>query len=621
MSINRYNLLTEPWLKVLNLQGETESVSLKELFQRAPEFLDLAGDMKTQDFAVLRILLAILHTVFSRFNAQGKVYEEIELDERLRQVRPVDEDDLDDYYDALMDTWEAIWQNKQFPTAVLKKYFDEWQDHFYLFSDEYPFMQVTEDELVEMDISYLKSTPLAEKITEIKLNEIEKRTGLTFMRLMNRTVTESEKTIDLFRPKSKDTVDNVNSEGELIRWLIMYHAYTGKADKAKFYAIGKNDKEVTKYEQVSGGWIFELSGIYLKGDSLFETLMLNFYLASDGGGNLGKIQSPCWEVSVKKFCQQYLSFNKKKNWFNEISQIDNIATLYTFYSRLIYLNPKMSIPGQGMILGVKLPGIRKQDNFIEPMTLWEFHDKNKFKGSFTPKKYDLEGSLWREFGLLADVNLDNSSDRKRLPGIIEWLAIIDQEINVKKKHIKLVAVGMENDGEHASYLPIQEIFDELNIAERVLMDFSDEGWLVRINNVVMETKNVVDNIYQNYLFKIASHRNLRKKRSNSNKNKKFAFDLFIENNLESAYSQMNQPFKQWLSSIKFTDSKDVKVIEWKKQCSKLITQEAKKILKSGTIKDFKLKTYTDKNGDECLSNIAIAYDQFEKQLNNKFMLS
>ena len=63
--MERYNLLDEKWISVLADNGE-KMVSLTELFEQAHELIGLAGDMKMQDFAVMRILLAVLHTVFSR---------------------------------------------------------------------------------------------------------------------------------------------------------------------------------------------------------------------------------------------------------------------------------------------------------------------------------------------------------------------------------------------------------------------------------------------------------------------------------------------------------------------------------------------------------------------------
>ncbi|MCT7839540.1 MAG: type I-E CRISPR-associated protein Cse1/CasA, partial [Lactobacillus iners] len=142
-----YNLIDEPWISVVvDYKGTTKLVGLKEFFEHAHEYIALAGDMPTQDFAVMRFLLAILHTVFSRYDAHGEAYEMIELNDRMQQIEKVDLEDEEDYEDALMETWKDLWNAKKFPEIVVK-YLDAWHDRFYLFDDKYPFYQVTKEEI------------------------------------------------------------------------------------------------------------------------------------------------------------------------------------------------------------------------------------------------------------------------------------------------------------------------------------------------------------------------------------------------------------------------------------------------------------------------------------------
>ncbi|WP_082810415.1 type I-E CRISPR-associated protein Cse1/CasA [Kocuria varians] len=60
MSDQTFNLLREPWIKVRHLDGAVSEVGLLELYERAEEFSDLAGESPTQDQAVFRLLEAIL---------------------------------------------------------------------------------------------------------------------------------------------------------------------------------------------------------------------------------------------------------------------------------------------------------------------------------------------------------------------------------------------------------------------------------------------------------------------------------------------------------------------------------------------------------------------------------
>ena len=56
-----FNLLTEPWIRVRLRDNTVREVSLTEALVSAQDYADLAGEMPTQNAAVLRLLLAPLH--------------------------------------------------------------------------------------------------------------------------------------------------------------------------------------------------------------------------------------------------------------------------------------------------------------------------------------------------------------------------------------------------------------------------------------------------------------------------------------------------------------------------------------------------------------------------------
>ena len=66
METMEFNLLREPWVRVRTQDGTIRTVSLTDALLHAHAYVDLAGEMPTQDAAMLRLLLAVLHTVFSR---------------------------------------------------------------------------------------------------------------------------------------------------------------------------------------------------------------------------------------------------------------------------------------------------------------------------------------------------------------------------------------------------------------------------------------------------------------------------------------------------------------------------------------------------------------------------
>ena len=103
MSDKEFNLLDERWIRVIDRNCKVVEVSLMEVFRDAHLYQDLCGELSTQDFAVMRVLLAILHTVFARYDINGNISR------------------LHDPDDAL-DRWEELWTKKKFPEEVIAAY-------------------------------------------------------------------------------------------------------------------------------------------------------------------------------------------------------------------------------------------------------------------------------------------------------------------------------------------------------------------------------------------------------------------------------------------------------------------------------------------------------------------
>ena len=121
-----FNLLDEPWVRVLCVDCTVREVSLTDALLYAHEYKGLAGELPTQDVAVLRLLLAVLHTVFSRVDVQG---ENAPIS---AGVEP----------DLALNRWESLWKLKHFPVQPITTYLEKWHERFWLFHPERPFWQV-----------------------------------------------------------------------------------------------------------------------------------------------------------------------------------------------------------------------------------------------------------------------------------------------------------------------------------------------------------------------------------------------------------------------------------------------------------------------------------------------
>lgn len=555
--MGEFNLLDEKWINVVtDYKGTTKPVGMKDFFENAHNYIALAGDTPTQDFAVMRFLLAVLHTVFSRYDADGNAYEMLEMNDRM-QPKEEPAEDLEEYEDLLMDTWKDLWNKGEFP-KVVNEYLEKWRDRFNLFDDKYPFYQVTEKEI---DVS---------KINKPAPSEVLGKN-------INRRISESANKIALFSPKySSDLNKEKMSQDEVARWLLTFQSYSGLSDKVIF---GKEKYKASK------GWLFDLGGVFLSSDNLFKTLLLNLQLKNF----TNKIQKPCWEFSPEEVVQKQMSFEP----------IDNIAELYTVWSRAVCIKDYSPENAFSMSI-VKLPEVIHEDQFLEPMTIWRYNTTGDNKEKFTPRKHQMNKSMWRSFGLITETESEENLDpknKKRKPGIIDWMNKISDFVD--DKIIKINSISMEDDGNATSWVPTNEVVDHLYIDEAVFNDLEKEGWIYRINKVVDMTKEVVEFIYKGFLNDINEIRNLESKD-------------FVNNGVELLYYEIDKPFRDWILSIDINDDKEKKITDWKNELSYLVFNQAEKIAKSSNSRDF-----IGISVDGTTKNIATAFNIFSARLNKK----
>ena len=86
-----FNLIDEPWIRVMDSNCNVSEVSLKDAILNAHNYKSLSGELPTQDIAVMRLMLAVLHTVYSRADENGNEspLEEDNEDEALYSPSPV----------------------------------------------------------------------------------------------------------------------------------------------------------------------------------------------------------------------------------------------------------------------------------------------------------------------------------------------------------------------------------------------------------------------------------------------------------------------------------------------------------------------------------------------------
>ena len=122
MREKEFCLLEEPWIRVLRQDCTVEEVSLVDALVRAHTFRALAGELPTQDAAMLRLLLAVLYAVFARTREAGGAEPLADADDALQR-------------------WQTLWEGGHFPEQPIRAYLEAYRERFYLFHPERPFWQ------------------------------------------------------------------------------------------------------------------------------------------------------------------------------------------------------------------------------------------------------------------------------------------------------------------------------------------------------------------------------------------------------------------------------------------------------------------------------------------------
>lgn len=556
MSENKFNLVTEPWIKVVDTEGQEQTVSLEKLFQNTASYQQLAGEMRSQDLAILRFLLSILTTVYSRYDDQNKPYDWIEIDKQTMQPVSINDEEYDseDIEDDLQITWRNLYQSGTF-SQIVTDYLKNNQDNFDLLNKEKPFYQVTREQ-------YDNLVPKDKSVSTGK--------GTVSVKQINRTISESNNKPDIFSPSSSQHKNDVSLDS-LARWLITYQNFTAVTDKTKV--------ESEEKFSVSRGWLYGLNPVFAEGNNLFETLLLNLVLIPQPRSiTKDKVnQKPVWEFSREDYIQ--LRIIEKFPY--------NIAQLYTTWSRVIHIEWEDDRP---LIFSAGLPKLDNEDAFLEQMTTWKPGKKGEGAKPNLRWLNSLGRAMWRNFGQYISIN-HQGGDLE--PGIVEWLHLLKKRKYISQDStIHLVTIGLINDGNATSQSPAAEFVDDMRINAAVLFDSNESKqryWPSRIEDTVLLTDKIGSYVWR-FGKNIANLRGLNDPGAYANKVSAVFF------------ARLNQPFNEWLASLTNNDERDAKVNEWKQTLRKITLTTASDLLSNATPQEIRGK---DDDGD--IKNIFIYY--------------
>jgi CRISPR system Cascade subunit CasA len=226
-----FDLIARPWILVRRPDGRVEEVGLEELFASTHEIATIVGEVPTQIFAFVRLLLAILHRAVDG---------------------PGDSQD-----------WSALWRATILPPAAIADYLGAFRERFDLLHPTRPFYQVADLRTAKNDVFGLERL-----IADVPTGE------------------------PFFTTRLKAGVDKI-SFAEAARWVVHCQAFDPSGIKSG--AVGDPRVKHGKGYPIGTGWAGSLGGIVVEGRTLRETLLLNLipddspYVRSSDG------DVPVWE--------------------------------------------------------------------------------------------------------------------------------------------------------------------------------------------------------------------------------------------------------------------------------------------------------------------------------------
>lgn len=543
-----FNLIDEPWIRVRDGTGAVREASLLELFSQAPRLKCLANDLPTQDFAILRVLLAILQ----------------------RAISPM-LDDLDEDAEPA-EVWGRLWEASELPMDAIEAYLAKWHDRFDLFDPEHPFMQV----------------PGLERANG---EQVDKEDHEPFLR---RLITDfpSRKNKRLFTNRVAESAARL-SYAEGARWLV--HVQSFDVSGPKNYVVGEPERYEKGGKTYPGGisWCGKIGCLYLEGNTLKQTLLLNFdpRAVDDSDGFYSDDDAPVWELPP---C------NPSEGHESRRYPPQGRAELYTWQTRWIRLSAEDDYVTNAVIgSGDKIADADGDLYPLENMTIWSLTSGSNSSPRLTPMEHEVDKALWR--GLSSVFNKENRTESQASyrPGIVQWLECLG-DISSPTDLYSLHSVGLKYDEQQKSSC-VNSFDDKLELSPSLFTVTGER--LVRLAcGCVDATEKAVGSLWWLGVNLYISAGGTAQKNKNG---RRIILPDFVNAASRQAYFELDGLFRQWLVSLSPNCDVTERRCEWHKQARRVLQAIADEAIRS--------------SGPKAIVGAMASHEKFEKVQREEWM--
>lgn len=361
-----FNLCNEPWIPVLYVSGQTQEVSLKQLFDESNSIRKIHSGDATTDVAILGVAVVIFfRAVLENTEEYGELYREPK-----KWIQNISLGGSEQLY---------------FVQDYLKKY----QDRFNLFDAERPFMQVA-------DLHTSKG--------EVKP--------------VSRLVLDSES--EYFSMRAEQALTSL-SYAEAARYLVTVQAYDYSGIKSG--AVGDPRVKGGKGYPLGVGWYGTTGKIIVHGENLIETLLycidyeqlLNVEKVKGKSHRIALQDKSVWERELPDTAapRAYKGGDPTK-YKDEPAPAVGMCEILTWQSRRVRLFPE-----NGRVTGVLVSNGDKwfdRNTYTDPLTAYRFSKNQSTQTNpvWMPKAHSAERTLWRGVDALL-MRLDSSQIKQDKP--------------------------------------------------------------------------------------------------------------------------------------------------------------------------------------------------------------
>lgn len=315
-----FNLIDEEWIPCITLDGSSKEFGILDTLQKAHELREICDDSPLVTVAIHRLLLAILYRAFQGPTGMGQ--------------------------------WKTLFANGSFNgnkslTDYLAK--DKWYDRFFLFDDDYPFMQVA-----KLDLNEYKDD-----------GKIKKDNSDGLMRLLREAPDKGgrilfDHRVGTERPEYEPK--------QIARMILAAQSYSGTGVASG----GKIVDQVISPSPCQFATCVKGLCLWFQGKNLFQTLLFNLVPTSIDANDL-----PAWEDSN-------IIKSAKRSWKKPIPFAGPVQR-FTPLSRFIRVLDRRSM--------LFTNGLKATADASDPM---KAYSRTNDADQFTPIELSKDKAAWRD---------------------------------------------------------------------------------------------------------------------------------------------------------------------------------------------------------------------------------